>query len=577
MAASAVVPTRVLAPVPNIIIDSTKTLAPALSPTSTQSLTAKTWIVPPRPRPGRKPAVDTPPTKRKAQNRAAQRAFRERRAAKVGELEEQMEEMERDHAAALESLRTEMVSLKETFDEHLKKAIGTYESDLRSTEVELSNWKVSYRDIEARLIEEQRRREAAEKELAVLTGQAVRLPLRPTELDESRSHDATEASDPQQAYSTPEEISIGCGRCSLGGQCRCVEEVFEVEQGTIAQPAQQGKRPPSPSATSGSSKRSKVNSKQDYSDALEIDFTTPRINFPRSSSPEPTSSGLEFTSAAAIPLADSCGFCQEGGPCACAQYAADKQFASRLPSPPLETKIKSPPIANSTNTVASTLANNCTKDPGNCSQCRSNPSSTLFCKSLASTRRATALHLPAPIPTIKTNLPAPAPCPAGAACCRVSNLLNQTPGSSTSTTQPLAGPSLSISYDNSSTRNQAAITGPTLSCADAFTALSRHHAFERASMNFNEWLPRLVTIPASATSLDARSSEEHHAASHDPPSSIQQQKEASFSNEISSSISAEAGNVEGRTAFEIEAASVMGVMRYFDRRFPAGMEEKEAD
>lgn len=48
--------------------------------------------------------MDTPPTKRKAQNRAAQRAFRERRAARVNELEDQMKQMEDDqdmHVAAL--------------------------------------------------------------------------------------------------------------------------------------------------------------------------------------------------------------------------------------------------------------------------------------------------------------------------------------------------------------------------------------------------------------------------------------------------------------------------------------------
>ncbi len=56
----------------------------------------KNWVVPPRPKPGRKPATDTPPTKRKAQNRAAQRAFRERRAARVGELEEQLKETEEE-------------------------------------------------------------------------------------------------------------------------------------------------------------------------------------------------------------------------------------------------------------------------------------------------------------------------------------------------------------------------------------------------------------------------------------------------------------------------------------------------
>src|SRR5271170_873858 len=66
----------------------------ANTPPNSLSLTSKEWVIPPRPKPGRKPATDTPPTKRKAQNRAAQRAFRERRAARVGELEEHIKKIE---------------------------------------------------------------------------------------------------------------------------------------------------------------------------------------------------------------------------------------------------------------------------------------------------------------------------------------------------------------------------------------------------------------------------------------------------------------------------------------------------
>lgn len=44
--------------------------------------TSKKWVLPPRPKPGRKPSADAPAAvKRKAQNRAAQKAYRERRAA----------------------------------------------------------------------------------------------------------------------------------------------------------------------------------------------------------------------------------------------------------------------------------------------------------------------------------------------------------------------------------------------------------------------------------------------------------------------------------------------------------------
>lgn len=68
-----------------------------ISPQHTLS-TSKVWVLPPRPKPGRKPSTDTPSTKRKAQNRAAQRAFRERKARKVSELEVMLEERKADGA-----------------------------------------------------------------------------------------------------------------------------------------------------------------------------------------------------------------------------------------------------------------------------------------------------------------------------------------------------------------------------------------------------------------------------------------------------------------------------------------------
>lgn len=70
-------------------------LAQAPPPAITRILISKEWVLPPRPKPGRKPAEDTPASKRKAQNRQAQRAFRERRATRVQELETQLLEQER--------------------------------------------------------------------------------------------------------------------------------------------------------------------------------------------------------------------------------------------------------------------------------------------------------------------------------------------------------------------------------------------------------------------------------------------------------------------------------------------------
>lgn len=74
-------------------------------------------------------------------------------------------------------------------------------------------------------------------------------------------------------------------------------------------------------------------------------------------------------------------------------------------------------------------------------------------------------------------------------------------------------------------------TVPTLNCADAFNRLAQHPAFPQASTELTTWVPQLAagTVPSTSN----------------PDSS----------------------NLEGRTVFEIEAASVMNVLKLFDVRF----------
>ncbi|KAK7678154.1 hypothetical protein QCA50_018827 [Cerrena zonata] len=93
-----------------------------------QIITSKEWVLPPRPKPGRKPSVDTPASKRKAQNRAAQRAFRERRATRVQELEEKLMEVEKDKELrelnlhnTINKLKVENQFLMKSMDQMLKK------------------------------------------------------------------------------------------------------------------------------------------------------------------------------------------------------------------------------------------------------------------------------------------------------------------------------------------------------------------------------------------------------------------------------------------------------------------------
>jgi hypothetical protein len=61
------------------------------------SMTSKDRAIPPRPKPGRKSATGTSLTKRGAQNRAAQKAFRERKAAYVHKLEQELDQQKATH------------------------------------------------------------------------------------------------------------------------------------------------------------------------------------------------------------------------------------------------------------------------------------------------------------------------------------------------------------------------------------------------------------------------------------------------------------------------------------------------
>lgn len=55
-------------------------------------MTSRNWVLPPKPKPGRKPLQST--SEREARNRATQRAFRERRKALITELRDELHEKE---------------------------------------------------------------------------------------------------------------------------------------------------------------------------------------------------------------------------------------------------------------------------------------------------------------------------------------------------------------------------------------------------------------------------------------------------------------------------------------------------
>lgn len=457
------------------------------------SVISREWVVPPRPKPGRKPATDTPPTKRKAQNRAAQRAFRERRAARVNELEEQIKKMEEEN---------------ERSQAAFKEQISNLSREVEQCRNEISWWRDRCHALEKEVAVERSAKEALVKELRSSApdnnnnnnnssnsaqSDAVPLPPRRSPRNFQIDHGA-ERIGPNSAARNSEqgqkEVPSGCSNCS-STHCQCIEDAFNMHNIADARDNASPKRPHSPhSAASSKRHRSEPEIKTEPEE-MEIDFTS------RFASTRPHTDDSQTTSPSAV--VDPCGFCQDGTPCICAEMAAQDererdsfennrlapiQNLSQFTPPPSDGDVRSeltlPPIREATNP--------CVNGPGTCAQCLRDPRSTLFCKTLAASRAASA----------------------SSGCCGGK------------------GADGGCCQSRSSTRSSNTPT-LTLSCADTFTTLSRHPNFSRATDELASWLPKLHTLP------NPRDRHGNH--------------------------------LENRPALEVEAASVMGVLRYFDRRF----------
>ncbi|KAI4279208.1 MAG: hypothetical protein LQ337_000443 [Flavoplaca oasis] len=442
-------------------------------------LTHKEWVIPPRPKPGRKPAADTPPTKRKAQNRQAQRAFRERRAARVGELEDLMKRMEEEDASEQSELRARIQSL---------------ESELDSYRQTLLLWQQRMEDLKAEGQREKTLRKIAQAELMLLSDRpkqvtdAVPLPAR--SVRQQRQPVTGDAFDNAQSLDQHKDIPLGCGKCSQDTRCECIEQAFRIDDIDTNNRNALGKRPHSPPSDQDIKRIRSTASEEPQ--ANEIDFTA------RFSSKKPPNL-ITSASSASIPLPenpDPCGFCKDGSACICAEMALESMKAENRTSSANDFKA----------ITSSTPSNPCSNGPGTCDQCLVDANSTLFCKSLAATRRGypqNQIHstpFPQPQPTDEDELP-------------------PTPSSSDH--------EVSSFEPNKIKQHRQEIPGVALTCADAYETLSRHPAFEKASKELSTWMPQLATVPGGRE----------------------------------------------RTAFEVEAASIMGVLKFFDRRFGAKAEK----
>lgn len=395
---------------------------------------------------------------------------------------------------------------------------------------ELQSWKMRCDTLDRIADYERKEKEAALAELSYLrngvqtTGtDAVLLPPRRPRNQEPQVLGAQQYAAPYVPLEQPEEplgcggctstsdcacveqamaiSTSGCGKCTVDTHCECLEETIKAAAGIPT--LLELKRSHSPSTNDYAEKRQR---QSDPTTPLEMDFTAQFSSKPALHQIQPSQDAHLCTK----PPAESCGFCEHGTYCVCAETAAttnanannEREQHNRLA--PLLNEVTPPPSDTDVDSITKpapmhpnqmhrpvpsmTTQNSCFNGPGTCQQCQNDPRSGLFCRSLAAIRASDTPNSSAPEGCCRGNA-------GGEGCCK--SLPAATP------TKP----------------------PPSLSCADAYKTLSTHKNFDQASDELSTWLGRLHATPL------------HHV---------------------------------GRAPIEVEAASVMGVLKLFDRRFGRG-------
>ncbi|KAK1760313.1 AP-1-like transcription factor [Echria macrotheca] len=538
------------------------------SATGPVSMTSKEWTLPPRPKPGRKPATDTPPTKRKAQNRAAQRAFRERRAARVGELEEQLEEQKEEHERTVREMRDRITYL-EAESRTLQLRCQGLEALLEKERLSRSNLSG---DGGAKPVPEQTQIEGMRSSRHVPIAPKL---ARSNNVSAPGPRPLTQALPISQMITPPDtantSLDLTCGNCTANGPCACAEQVFQpaeipiwcggctegsrcacLEETVKASIAADLKRPRSPGSlliTAAPEKRQRTDPELEMETNFTTFFSPPENAASPTATPAPLTEPHTLTS---IEPEDACGFCSDGTYCVCAETMVPASTAPPpLPTPnhqitqqthtpppsendvvpiPMEVTatgaIKLPGLQSLQRTrtekpgASQRAAGSCGPNgPGTCAQCLSDPKSGLFCRSLAANFERNNRGQQ-----------------QSGGCCG-----NAGPGGCCKAGSSTADAGGGGQPNNGSPSSNSGL-GLSLSCADAYKTLASHRHFDEAADDIGSWLPKLRAVPVPPENMKGAGGLFHghaHVAA-------------------------------GRAPIEVEAASIMSVLKDFDVRFGRG-------
>lgn len=293
---------------------------------------SKRHTIPPRPKPGRKPAQDEPQTKRKAQNRKSQQDFRARNKAKFEELALAAESARQAHRDEVAQMTIQMNDLR---------------SQIRRLE-EINLGIMADRDFYKHAYEGQaRQHDGHESSPAIFTSQPP-------------SHFApmTLTMAARDGDDFADSASHLCGRCRPD-RCECLDEKLALGDAQDPPFMEAVPLPLRNGTTPMQDVQSQAPKTEDPSE-LEVDFTTYR--------PVPSREEVDFTIDGEH---QSCGFCTRPDNCLC----RDESLRSSSTGAPLSTVTSATSISSLSVPPKGT--------PGSCAACLADPEQQKRCQGLA--------------------------------------------------------------------------------------------------------------------------------------------------------------------------------------------------
>ncbi|EOD51200.1 bzip transcription factor [Neofusicoccum parvum] len=215
--------------------------SPYITPAMNQGPCGNSYVIPPRPKPGRKPATDDPPSKRKQQNREAQRAFRQRKTQKMEETNRELQRALDERRQQSDAHQREVTHLNGVLTEErarsdgLQRKVDQLTSDNDSMRRQLDFVQDKLLKLERDM--EYHRRLPPQNQLTppAWRGDGDEQAAASAPPEARGDQGPTSAPPPQSAPITlpplvRSEIAApkdGCGKCADNGDCPCVDSLVD--------------------------------------------------------------------------------------------------------------------------------------------------------------------------------------------------------------------------------------------------------------------------------------------------------------------------------------------------------------